>query len=264
MFILDILRNNILSKFKYYDAMRESMSVRFPTIQDISDEIRKKSNVQRRQETTQKIIEASFYLFKTQGYGKTTTRQIAQRAGVLNGSIYNIFGSKEDILNEIIMNGYDSALREARTILKDEDDLVLTLAFPLAIDLYTASSFQNASELLLEVHRSWKITNELAKRTSVWVMKYLEKYNISMDSETVRTNLLAILGSVGNFVSRYYHDKTYSLGYKKELRISLELFCTLFRIPAYNIDSTVERMSDLLNKGKITIGNTAIGPADKE
>lgn len=34
-------------------------------------------------------------LFYVQGYDKTTTRQIIQKAGILNGSLYHSFTNKE-------------------------------------------------------------------------------------------------------------------------------------------------------------------------
>ena len=54
-----------------------------------------KTMEERREESRRKIMEAAMDLFYYQGYKETTTRDIVKRAGILNGSLYNRFKSKE-------------------------------------------------------------------------------------------------------------------------------------------------------------------------
>ncbi len=53
--------------------------------------------------TTQTIVEAAYALFLEQGYAATSMRQIAERAGLALGGIYNHFASKEAIFSELII-----------------------------------------------------------------------------------------------------------------------------------------------------------------
>lgn len=53
------------------------------------------------QDTKQKIIEASTYLFGVKGYDGTSTREIAHRAGVNIASLNYHFRSKQGILEEV-------------------------------------------------------------------------------------------------------------------------------------------------------------------
>jgi AcrR family transcriptional regulator len=53
--------------------------------------------------THQVIIESAYTLFLEQGYAATSMRQIADRAGLALGSIYNHFASKETIFSELIL-----------------------------------------------------------------------------------------------------------------------------------------------------------------
>lgn len=48
------------------------------------------------------IVEAAAYLFSTKGYHATTVRDIAERAGVLSGSLYAHIANKEALLLEIV------------------------------------------------------------------------------------------------------------------------------------------------------------------
>jgi AcrR family transcriptional regulator len=54
--------------------------------------------------THQTIVEAAYSLFLEQGYAATSMRQIAERAGLALGGIYNHFTSKEAIFSELIID----------------------------------------------------------------------------------------------------------------------------------------------------------------
>ena len=56
----------------------------------------------RSKEKKQKIIEASYKLFREKGYYKTNTMEIAEEAGVSTGIVYSYFQDKKDILFEVI------------------------------------------------------------------------------------------------------------------------------------------------------------------
>ena len=68
---------------------------------------------QRTENTRRRILDASIRLFMEQGYEKTTTRQILNEVGILNGSLYNIYKSKEDIFSDIVINALEEAMRHA-------------------------------------------------------------------------------------------------------------------------------------------------------
>jgi AcrR family transcriptional regulator len=53
--------------------------------------------------TAQAILEAAYTLFLEQGYAATSMRQIARKAGVALGGIYNHFPSKEAIFSKLIL-----------------------------------------------------------------------------------------------------------------------------------------------------------------
>ncbi len=54
--------------------------------------------------TRQAILEAAYELFLEQGYAATSMRQIAERAGLALGGIYNHFSNKEAIFGELILD----------------------------------------------------------------------------------------------------------------------------------------------------------------
>ncbi|MCC5576349.1 TetR/AcrR family transcriptional regulator [Microtetraspora sp. AC03309] len=92
-------------------------------------------------------------LFATQGYARTTVRDIAEDAGILSGSLYHHFSSKEAMLDEILRDFLGQLLvrfteiekREGVTPKEKLDELVLH-AFvtihdsPHAVALYQKES----------------------------------------------------------------------------------------------------------------------------
>jgi AcrR family transcriptional regulator len=52
--------------------------------------------------TRQTVMQAAYELFLEQGYAATSMRQIAERAGLALGGIYNHFPNKEAIFSELI------------------------------------------------------------------------------------------------------------------------------------------------------------------
>ncbi len=53
--------------------------------------------------TRQLILDAAYALFLEQGYSATAMRQIAERAGIAVGGIYNHFASKDEIFQALII-----------------------------------------------------------------------------------------------------------------------------------------------------------------
>lgn len=61
------------------------------------------TNLSKGERTRQGILEAAYRLFLEQGYAATSMRQIAERAGLALGGIYNHFPGKETIFSELIL-----------------------------------------------------------------------------------------------------------------------------------------------------------------
>ncbi len=62
------------------------------------------SSLSKGERTHQVVMQAAYELFLEQGYAATSMRQIAERAGLALGGIYNHFTSKEAIFSELILD----------------------------------------------------------------------------------------------------------------------------------------------------------------
>ena len=67
--------------------------------EDIFENMLAKMDITQRQ---REVLRASMELFATQGFNQTSTRQIAQKAGVAEGTVYKQFKTKQEILTAIL------------------------------------------------------------------------------------------------------------------------------------------------------------------
>jgi AcrR family transcriptional regulator len=75
-----------------------------------------------KESTRQKIMAAGQSLFRSAGFEATTTRDIAQAAGIATGTLFNYFPTKEALASELIMEAISKApksLEEAPSTLEE-------------------------------------------------------------------------------------------------------------------------------------------------
>jgi AcrR family transcriptional regulator len=69
-------------------------------------------------DSRQDLLDAAAALFIDHGYAATSTRAIADRAGLRQASLYHYFGGKEDMLAELLEGTVRPSLRAAQTLLE--------------------------------------------------------------------------------------------------------------------------------------------------
>jgi AcrR family transcriptional regulator len=67
----------------------------------------------------EELLAAAAELFTTRGYTATTTRAVAERAGMRQASMYHYVGGKQDLLAELLEGTVTPSLTLARTLLAD-------------------------------------------------------------------------------------------------------------------------------------------------
>ena len=85
--------------------------------------------------TQQKMLRAAVALFLEKGYGKTTTAEIAEAAGMAQSSFFRAFSSKEALLLELVRRMFTGqfALAEQHS---GEADPVFLYAVETALQLH--------------------------------------------------------------------------------------------------------------------------------
>lgn len=64
----------------------------------------------------ERLKQAGIGLFYTKGFDATSVRDITQVCGLTPGAMYNHYGSKEDLLHAIIMDGHEVLSRAMRSV----------------------------------------------------------------------------------------------------------------------------------------------------
>jgi AcrR family transcriptional regulator len=75
--------------------------------------------VSKEEETQARILKAAEKLFAKQGYGGTTTRELAEAAGVGEGTLFRHFENKKAILIEVATRGWMAILTDLLTELSE-------------------------------------------------------------------------------------------------------------------------------------------------
>ena len=216
------------------------------------DNILKMTAEEKREQARREIMEASWSLFLEHGYEKTTTRDIVRKAGILNGSLYNRFDSKEDILIAIISNAVSDCMTEAEKFLKSENDPLMVLCIPMAIEVYVASKSQKLASLLYSTHQSWKTVEAYMELYDEWGKKILPpSLNLNMDDDNLRLRFITAIGCVGNICGLY--AKGFSQDHKSVFEYLVRFIGPIMDIRIYELSKLVDSLCEILESSKIQI-----------
>lgn len=97
-----------------------------------------------------KIVEAAAQLFGTKGYRATTVRDIAERAGVLSGSLYAHIATKEDLLLEIVREAARDFSRALEPIVASDASAAQKLRRAVHAHLAVVAASQSRARVYLD------------------------------------------------------------------------------------------------------------------
>jgi TetR/AcrR family fatty acid metabolism transcriptional regulator len=92
-----------------------------------ADTRNKKAGRRSKADTRRRILDATLSIAAAKGFEQTTTAEIARRAGVAEGSIYNYFRNKDDLLIHMVSEFAGSFLSELAQQVSVEEDPLLRL-----------------------------------------------------------------------------------------------------------------------------------------
>ena len=168
----------------------------------------------RREESRRIILDSAMDLFFTKGYEKTTTRDIILEAGILNGSLYNRFGSKEEILLAIVKEALDDFLAYSQETFS-KGHPVLAFAVPGALLMYIASHSAKAAELIYSACCSRAAVDMYIRTYTEWARKVLDPGFLAEiekeDPDLSSMKVSVLVGMVGNICGQYAQGSNVSL-----------------------------------------------------
>lgn len=221
------------------------------------------SNIEKKREESRRVIlDASLELFLQKGYEKTTTRDIIMKAGILNGSLYNRFKNKEQILYTLVEEAINDALEQLTDLLEKERNPLVIMNLPLAVEIYIASKDRNLAELLYEVHSSWHAISEYSSSYISWANERLEKYGINYDDQNLREiKVMSILGAIGNICGYYMHGGNEN--YRDILSNFVSIVSGVFNVTVIDIPKLVDSICNIIDSGEICICGYNLATGEK-
>jgi AcrR family transcriptional regulator len=158
----------------------------------------------------EQILSAAAIVFAEKGFHSTTIRDIAKRAGISDGTIYNYFDNKTSLLLGIFNRMRASILQEERThIVVDVDQrtfIKMILTHPLkALEKDEFALFRIVfSEMLVNAELRKLYYEQILEPTLLLAEEYFQKQaansNIQINPERVRLKVRAISGMVMGLV----------------------------------------------------------------
>lgn len=100
------------------------------------------------EKTKSKVLHIVAKKFLSQGYHKTTLRDISTEANIAYSSLINVFGSKEGLLSELVAFVLEGQFEATAKLLSGiTDDKILFYATETTLQLYMAESHEHIREM---------------------------------------------------------------------------------------------------------------------
>lgn len=132
------------------------------------------------EERRRQILDAALGLFARRGYAGTTTKAIAEQAGITEGLIFHYFGGKTELLVEAAKQG-SALLADVRTLLREASDTP-------------------AEEMMPRIARGWV---ELVRRQGDLVVMLVSEAHAHPEvGEAFRTLLDEVRGSLAAYLEQ--------------------------------------------------------------
>ena len=113
----------------------------------------------------EKIVQASMQLFVERGFHNTSTRIIAEEAGVSEGLIFRHFRSKDSLLDFLLQQGADEMYQTVAEVISEHEPKVF---FSKLVD-----SFFN---IPLDRFDYWRLRNQIQSIRAEWEPEEWERY----------------------------------------------------------------------------------------
>ncbi len=160
---------------------------------------------EQKKNTRKHILEIAKELFATQGFDKTTTRDIAREANVAVGTVFLHFPDKSSLLAATLYEGIEGVLENAYTTLPTQGSLKEKLLF-LAKALY-AHNFQNPALTTILLKETLFMEGEwgeaFQQQSMRFIAKIIELLEEAQDRNELKTNANCPLIAMA-FFSNYF------------------------------------------------------------
>ena len=210
-----------------------------------------KRRAERTAELRRHILDVAIELFVEQGYDKTTTRQIVHKAGILNGSLYNIFKNKEEIFSEAMLEVFWEAIDASEKYLPDAT-ILEKIGFPLLLPVYVASRSARIAELMAVAGKKWETMDKIVDLMVKWIEDKDGVRLIPTQTNNFRFLMYACMGAQSNIIELYARYPG-AVDPKEAMKAVAIVMLNVFQIKHDNIDGSIDRIYESFDSNDIVI-----------
>lgn len=151
--------------------------------------------------TRRKILSASAKAFLQHGYAGTSSKMVAQLAGVTNGSPFYLYGNKEGVLLELVKQVFSYQFEAVEQALGANPDPVLLCAAETALQLHIAEISEPLRELYITAYTLPSTTHYINERMAKKVQDLLSAYLMECTADDIYESELACFGVMRSFMA---------------------------------------------------------------
>lgn len=193
------------------------------------------------EELRKKTLHAAAKLFLEKGYSNSTTREIAQKAGVNVSAMNRAFKSKDNILCELVQYVLDGQFQFTKNLLAGiTDDKILYYAAETTLQLHMAESNEYVRELYAAAYSMPNSSEFIRNAITEWLADLLKEY--FPDYETKDFYLMEI---ASGGIMRGFMTVPCNMWFTMEQKVEAFLKSSfhVFQIPEEKIREAVEFVS---------------------
>lgn len=202
--------------------------------------------------TRMRIKEESMKLFMDQGYEKTTTRQILQRVGILNGSLYNIYRGKEEIFSDIVLEALNDISEQMDMFVDGEKDHVSALKYLLCTELYVSCHSPRLAELFSLTSSNWNIHKKVHDSIEDWLRGSSE-----VDLNPLMMRLDACMSATSSLIQRVVNEPE-GFDCREGMVVIARITDALFSNGCEDDEGAVDRLLERLETQGVTVSGIRI------
>ncbi|MCH4179321.1 MAG: TetR/AcrR family transcriptional regulator [Megasphaera sp.] len=202
-------------------------------------------------EVRHKILNSAKDLFTQQGYKKTTIRQIVERSGILTGSIYYLYKSKEDIFQALILSLTQKCIQQINEICANESP-AFKYAAVCEVELKAVENNEVVRDCYFAGYSSKLVFEKMVEQFAHMAEDLFADtpYQCSRDEYYRKTAL--IKGAMWGCVAEFYFERATDHRQSREELIILAL--QTFHVEPASIQDILNRLKEQENLWS-TIGN---------
>jgi AcrR family transcriptional regulator len=201
-------------------------------------------------EVKNKIIDVARNLMVTQGYKKTTTRQIIEKAEVTNGTLYHFFRDKEDLLRAVAKESFNNINQAIDTLSDVKVAPILRYVFGRVLEIKAAAKYRNVAEMYVEVYSSYFKQGGMPIRIA-GKKTLFHKYNKDLSDQNYYVRTIALIGIRWSFFNECACNGGGNFEAIWPVLVEAEL--TLFNVPDSVIKNTIEKTAKWINEESVKI-----------